>query len=342
MNNENQHIGLIIKHLSGDISATEERALNDWLNENEHNKQQFNDTKAAWELSHKKLDTEVTTINLNDEWSKLSSIINFEEKNNIIDFNRRENKSSFNWMKIAAAIAILITIGGGWFFLSQPDEISLIAENKIIEKELSDGSNIILKEKSNLVYNEEYNQSVRKVILEGEAYFNVEPDKTKPFIVEAGNIIIKVVGTSFLVKNIEKKMLSEVIVNSGKIIVYNSQNKKDSLILKAGEKASFSHKTSNIAKSQNLDQNYMAWKTKNFNFDKTSLNQVVETINHAYNCNIVLKNKKLNNCILTVSLENQSLESILKVLEATLSIKIYKKGKKIEISGEGCENIPKK
>jgi len=342
MDNKDQHIALIIKHLSGEASAAEEQLLNDWVNENELNKKQFNETKAAWELSHDKLDPEVANINLNSEWSKLESVIDFEESEKVIDFNSRKKKPVFSWMKIAATIAILITIGGGWYFLNQPEKTSLLAENSIIEEKLPDGSNIVLKEQSTLVYDEKYNRAVRKVILKGEAYFEIEPDKTKPFIVEAGNITIKVLGTSFLVKNIEEKMLSEVIVNSGRVLVYHSDNKNDSLVLVAGEKASFNRKTSVVDKSLNLDQNYMAWKTKNFTFDNTSLNQVIETINHAYDCNIVLKNKKLNSCTYTVTLENQSLESILKVLEATLNINITKKGKKIEISGDGCETIQKK
>jgi transmembrane sensor len=243
-------------------------------------------------------------------------------------------------MKIAAAILIFATIGSIWYFLNQPNETELIATNKIIENKLPDGSNISIKEKSSIVYNEKYNQSERRVKLKGEAYFVVKPIKEKPFIVDAGNITVKVLGTSFLVKNDEKKKLSEVIVSEGTVLVYNAKNKLDSTIITAGQKASFKEKSATLLKGENADPNYMAWKTKNFNFDNTNLNEVVKTINHAYNSNIVLKNKKLGNCTLTVTLENQSLESILNVVEVTLNLKVNKQGKKIEISGEGCENIP--
>ncbi len=340
MSNNDQYISLIIKHLSGEATTDEEQLITGWLNENETNQKQFNDTKSAWELAHEKLDPEVAVINVENEWQRISSTINFEEKNNVVEFIPKKEKSSFNWLKIAAAIIIFATIGSILYFFNQPKATELVATNNIIENKLPDGSNIALKEKSSIVYNEEYNQLARKVVLKGEAYFEVTPNKEKPFIVDAGTITVKVLGTSFLVKNDEQQNLSEVIVTEGKVLVYNTENKQDSVVITAGQKASFEEKSTTLIKGENLDPNYMAWKTKNFNFDNTSLDEVVKTINHAYNSNIVLENKKLSYCRLTLSLESQSLESILKVLEVTLNIKVNRKGEKIKISGKGCENIP--
>ncbi len=339
MSNNDQYIALIIKHLSGDATTDEEQMLSGWLNENETNQKQFNDTQSAWELANENLDPEVALINIDNEWEKLSSTISFDENDNVVEFIHKKEKSSFNWMKIAAAIIIFATIGSVWYFLSQPKETELVATNKIIENKLPDGSNISIKEKSSIVYNEKFNQSERRVILKGEAYFEVRPNKEKPFIVDAGTITVEVLGTSFLVKNDEQQNLSEVIVTEGKVLVYNTENKQDSVIITAGQKASFEKKSTALIKGENLDPNYMAWKTKNFNFDNTSLDKVVKTINHAYNSNVVLKNKKLSYCTLTLTIEDQSLESILNVIEATLNLKVNKQGKKIEISGEGCENI---
>lgn len=338
MNNNDQYTALIIKYLSGETLPNEEQLLAGWLSESELNQKQFNETKSAWELANKQLDPEVVAINIDDEWNKISSELNFEEKNNLIEL---KPKTSFNWVKIAAAILVLVTLAGGWYLLNQPKETSLVASNKIIENKLPDGSNITLKEKSSITYNEEYNQEIRKVVLKGEAFFEVEPNKEKPFIVEAGKIVVKVLGTSFVVRNNEQKKFSEVIVSEGTVLVYNIDNEQDSVVITAGEKASFGEKSDALEKDKNHDQNFMAWKTKNFTFDNASLSEVVKTINHAYSTNIILKNKKLSYCRLTLALENQSLESILKVLGATLNIIIKKQGKKIEISGKGCENIQK-
>ncbi|NJO89470.1 MAG: DUF4974 domain-containing protein [Chloroflexia bacterium] len=342
MSNNDQHIALIIKHLSGETTVNEEQLLAGWLNENELNKKQFNETQSAWELANENLDPEVALINIDDEWEKLSSTINFNEKDKVVEFIPKKEKSSFNWVKIAAAIIIVATIASVWYLLNQPKETELVATNKIIENKLPDGSNISIKEESSIVYNKKFNQSERRVFLKGEAYFEVKPNKEKPFIVDAGSITVEVLGTSFLVKNDEQQNLSEVIVTEGTVLVYNTENKQDSVIITAGQKASFEKKSTALIKGENLDPNYMAWKTKNFNFENTSLDEVIKTINHAYNSNIVLKNEKLGNCRITLPLQNQSLESVLRVLERMLDIKVNKQGNKIEISGEGCENIPAK
>ncbi len=339
MSNSDQHIELIIRHLSGEATPKEEQLLSNWLIENELNQKQFNETKSAWELANDKLDPEAAMIDVDDEWNKISSELNFEEKNKLIAL---KPKTSFNWVKIAATILVLITLAGGWYLLKQPKETILVASNKIIENKMPDGSNITLKEKSSIAYDEEYNQQIRKVVLKGEAFFEVEPNKEKPFIVEAGKIIVKVLGTSFIVKNSEQNELSEVIVSEGTVLVYNAKNKQDSVIITAGEKVSFREKSTTLKIDKNQDKNFMAWKTKNFTFDNTSLSEVVKTINHAFNANIILRNKNLSNCTWTVSLQNQSLESVLKVLEVTLNIKAKKTGKKIELIGQGCENIQKK
>lgn len=336
MDKTDQHIALIIKQLSGEISLEEEKVLSDWLEANQENRKLYNETKQSWEFTYEKTDKEAVEINLDEEWNKIESIIDFDEKVKVVPLIKKSN-SSFNWLKMAASVVIFITIGSVFYILNQPEEIELIAKNKILDKTLSDGSAITLKESSVLTFNEEYNQNVRKVKLKGEAFFEVEPDSSKPFIVEAGQMTVEVLGTSFLVKNYKNN--TEVIVKSGKIRVSQTNKKSKSHILMAGEKAKFNNETLLISKSKNQDPNYISWKTKSFTFDKTELQQIVKTFNHAFNSNIVIKNKKIANCKVTVTFEeNQSLESMLKVIVATENLNMKMQGKKIEISGDGCYN----
>ncbi|RLD78152.1 MAG: hypothetical protein DRJ10_10795 [Bacteroidetes bacterium] len=88
----------------------------------------------------------------------------------------------------------------------------------------------------------------------------------------------------------------------------------------------------------NEDVNYLSWKTKKLIFEKAELQDIVKTLNKTYNAHIVLKNSSIKKCTLTNTFNEQSLESILLVLEATLELKIKKKGMVYEISGTACEN----
>lgn len=176
----------------------------------------------------------------------------------------------------------------------------------------------------------------RAVKLQGEAFFTVEHNPEKPFIINTGQLKIEVIGTSFNVNAKSEKGDVEVIVETGIVKIYTKKDKSDSVMLYAGDKALFNHTEKDIQKKLNENINYLAWKTKKLIFECDELQNIVNTLNETYNASIVIKNPSIKECVLTNTFENQSLESILKVLEATLDLQVKKKGEVYEISGGGC------
>lgn len=337
MDENNPHIALIIKHLTGDASTGEEQQLFDWIKENTEHQELFDQTKKVWELSHSKLDPEIAAIDLDKEWSLFEKNTGLASEAKVIQLNNTKQQK-FGWLQIAAIIAFLIAVGGGILYHIQPAEIELTAQTNILENKLPDGSDIVLNAQSKLIYDEYYNTTDRKVKLEGTAYFEVTPDKTKPFIVETENITVKVLGTSFLVKNSASQNKTEVIVKTGRVLVYLSDNESDSVVLHAGERTSFDSQTNQLNKSENTDENFLSWKTKILNFNNKSLSEVVATLNDVYQSNITISNEELKHCTVTVGFDHQSIESVLTVLKGLVDITITKKGNKITISGKGCKN----
>ncbi|MCU4158293.1 DUF4974 domain-containing protein [Carboxylicivirga sp. A043] len=86
---------------------------------------------------------------------------------------------------------------------------------------LKDGTNITLFPQSKLTFPAHFNTSQRLVTLEGEAYFDVESDPTKPFLIEAGGSIVKVLGTSFNVRAYPNENKVETALVSGKVNMNN-------------------------------------------------------------------------------------------------------------------------
>lgn len=338
MDNSNQYIDLIVKYLSKQTSTEEEGLLFDWIQQDKQNQEQFDEFKKAWELSESHFDPEINAINLDVEWSKMELEMSDSK---IIDINKQTKKFKLNWMQIAASITIFILIGSSLFYVFSPKETTLTASNNISENMLPDGSIITLNQHSNITYTDNFNKDYREVKLQGEAYFKVKPDKSKPFIVKAGKLNVEVVGTAFYIKNLQDTTTIEVIVESGIVKLYDSNNQSESISLKAGESAKFNTETSKIKKDTNLDTNSIAWKTKNFVFEEASFERIINTLNTCYNSQIIITNEKLKKCLVTVSFNNQSIESVLKVLSATLDIQIEKKDKIIEISGNACGNEKK-
>jgi len=338
MDNSNQYIDLISKYLSKQTNADDECLLFNWIEKDKQNKALFDEFKKAWEFSETHFDPEINAIDIDEEWSKMELEMG---KTKLIDIARKPRKFQLNWMQIAASITILILIGSGLFYAFSPKETILRAHRSVLEKTLPDGSTITLNQESNFTLTADFNKKFRKVKLEGEAYFKVKRDTIRPFIVKAGNLNVEVVGTSFYVITLEDSVHIQVIVESGIVKIYDSNNKSTTIALREGQSAKFNTETSRIVRSTSPDINEIAWKTKNFVFEEATFEQLVNKLNSCYNSEIIIKDESLKKCLVTVSFNNQSIESILKVLSATLDIQIEKKDKVIEISGNACETEKK-
>ncbi|WP_295721147.1 FecR family protein [Mucilaginibacter sp.] len=101
---------------------------------------------------------------------------------------------------------------------------------------LSDGSIVTLNSETTLKYPPTFKGSTREVYLNGEAFFDVAKDHRHPFIVHAGNMSIKVLGTAFNVKSYKNDLTSETTLIRGAIEVTLADRPSDRIILKPNEK----------------------------------------------------------------------------------------------------------
>jgi ferric-dicitrate binding protein FerR (iron transport regulator) len=156
------------------------------------------------------------------------------------------------WFKRIAAAAVIIGLGTGSYFyynsLSQkknntPDNYrnEVVAKPGVRSKMLlPDGTVVWLNSQSKLAYSNSFNNNLREVHLEGEAFFEVAKDSSRPFIVHTSDIDIKVLGTAFNVKSYEKEKTIETTLIHGSIEVLNKQHPKaPKVILKPHEKLVF-------------------------------------------------------------------------------------------------------
>lgn len=323
MNEEEQNIELInltAKKLTREASNAELERLDILLSENNYNQKTYGEIAKTWEESKKAKG--ITKQEVEEEWERLFQVI--EEK--------PEKRATFSIYKIAATITLIIVgavITYTWF---QGLETTIVADN-IREEILSDGSIVTLNSDASLTYSKKFNQDTREVDLTGEAYFEVESNKDKPFIIHTGSIDITVIGTSFNVRALENSETSEVVVNTGKVKL-SSETK--SVLLVAGEKGTVIKKSGKLFKTQNNNPNFQAWKTKNFEFRDTPLQEVIDLLNEVYDKSLYIEKNQSNECLITVSFQNQSFEPILKVLKSTLDLTIEETSKGLSIISDNC------
>jgi len=229
-------------------------------------------------------------------------------------------------MRIAATVlvAALLSIAGYDVFFNPTSSgklIQVVATDQSVKTlTLPDGTLVSLNASTHLEYPSKFGKKTREVTIEGEAFFEVKPNKEKPFIIHAGKAQIKVLGTSFNVSAYPSAKSVEVIVKTGKVQVLNKATEtkqNNELILNPGEKGTLVFSSNALLKTTNQNPNFIAWKTHDLIFRATSLGEVISNLENVYKVNIRLDDPKLNGLLLTAHFNDYSLDFILKVIETT-------------------------
>lgn len=273
-----------------------------------------------------------------DNSLKLASVSQVDENKAWQNFQRRidtgltisiKPKHSFNyWLRIAASLLVLISVGvlGYWFINKEkPVQPMLVSSDiGVVTDTLPDGSTVTLNKRSSIAYPSRFKSNNREIELKGEAFFNVTPDKTKPFIVKVNDVVVTVVGTSFNIKTVNGA--TEVVVETGIVRVTKNGT---TIELKAKEKTMISAQDSTIAPKPVDDQLYNYYRTREFVCDATPLWKLVNVLNEAYDANIELGSKEIGNLQLSTTFINSSLDEVLEIISQTFNLKVTRKPGKI-------------
>lgn len=189
---------------------------------------------------------------------------------------------------------------------------------------LEDGTEVYFNSDTKFRYPVKFEASERKVFLEGEAYFKVRRDESRPFRVEMGENRIEVLGTEFNARFYpdENKQMTTLV--SGKVKFISEKDK--SLELSPGEQAIFTDKGELIRKSVDVNL-YTAWKDGNFVFRKQRLEEVLKTLARWYDVNIFYEDVSRKEVEFTGNIKR--FEEILDLLRMTGDTDFEVKGKNI-------------
>lgn len=190
-----------------------------------------------------------------------------------------------------------------------------IPYGKRFELQLSDGTIVHLNSGSTLKYPVKFiASSNRQVFLDGEAFFDVTKDKKHPFVVNADNLNIRVLGTHFNVSSYPEDKSTDVVLVEGSVGLYSANEKFDAKIntvLKPGFKGSF-NKENNIINTEQVDtENYTSWMEGKLVFKNMTFNDIEKKLERHYNVSIVNQNKKLANEKFYATFEDEPIEQIL-------------------------------
>lgn len=195
---------------------------------------------------------------------------------------------------------------------------------KRFEVQLSDGTNVHLNAGTSLKYPVKFIKGEnRQVFLDGEAYFSVTKDVLHPFIVNADEVNIRVLGTEFNVSSYtEDNKISTVLVE-GSVDVYqkgNTYSSKTSTNLKPGFKADWQKQNNQIGIEEADIEMHTAWINGKIIFRHIPFKNVIKKLERHYDVVIMNNNKELGEKLVTASFDIETIENIFEILNVSYNI----------------------
>lgn len=244
-----------------------------------------------------------------------------------IKTNKR--KSMYNQlMRYAAFLTIpllLTSLFFGYLYFGGTDEEEQYAEvtaatGSVIRYELPDHSVVWLNAGSTLRYPTVFRNDNRNVELKGEAYFEVQADKKRPFYVNTLNgLKVYVYGTKFNVAAYDDDSYIETVLEKGKVNVITPN--QETIVLAPGEQLLYD-KQSQKSKKNTVDvYGKVAWKDGKLIFRNASLEEIFKRLERHFNVDIQFDNKAGKEYKYRATFRNETLSQILDYLAKSATLK---------------------
>ncbi len=313
MKTEFEHINweLLSRCLSDEATVNDKKELDLWLSADDKHKKLYN---FFLHLENKReIFKKVNDLHVEKALHQIRT-----KKINIRTFNLKL------LLRVAAIfiIAFGISLVARFLITSSTYIVINTGSNERIETILSDGTVVTVNENTKFKYPKKFDDDKRKVELNGEAFFNVTPDKLNPFIINMKELFVKVLGTEFNVESYVDANEIIVTVQEGTVeFGIQNQSSQRPVILANGNEGRFIKETSAIYFNETSSANQIAWKTKYLVFKDETLDNVVQKLEEVYFVKFVI-DEKLKMRRLNAVYDNQPIEFIIQILESTLNIKV--------------------
>lgn len=276
---------LLIRFFNHQCTPEEIRQIDEWLATDPANASYLFEMEKIWSLKN------VIHYTNNKETE-----IAYRRISPYINPRNRVRKYSF-YMRYAAIFALLIVFSVYMYFAAPWDNspgINLIEvpRGELVSITLSDGTKVWLNADTRFSYPDRFGTKNREVTLDGEAFFEVSPNKKKPFIVKSEQFNVEVLGTEFNVKA-HKDEETEISLKTGKIQVTNVNDLNNKVLMNPNEQMRTS-RDGKIALTQMDMSSVDSWRNGGIAFISQPLSAIIKSLERKYKVTITLKDKELS------------------------------------------------
>ncbi len=307
----------IIRIFNQTAGKEDKDKLQQWLDENSSNKEEFKKVKAIWEnASHVK---PFEDIDAESDWAA----IRYKITKTLQTTHKSIPLHSYIF-RIAAVIFLAVGLTFGLAKILRTSEkisshyFTYKTHENIKTYSLPDGSVITLNSNSSISISKRFNTDSRDIILKGEAFFEVQHRPSMPFRVFTGNSIVEVTGTSFSI--LEDTSFVRVMVLSGSVSLQSSEKPEVEAII-AQQESGYIFRDNTLQKQHEVNLNNISWKTGQLIFHKTPIKSALHDIARHFHKQLSFE-ASINDS-LTAQFSNQPLNDILEEISIITSLSVH-------------------
>ena len=323
---------ILRKYFTGQLSPQEENQVREWLLENSDDPEvvQALETIMNEFMSE---DSQMSKEAFKDVCARLGVGLGLGRR-------RRLVRKAFCWISRVAACVVLLLAGALSYKYLFPDEIVQWRELKVPvgqigELQLADGTVLQLNAGSRVTYPTEFIGNERRIFIEGEIYAEVSSDSEKPFIIETGDVDVKVLGTTFNFKSYDNTECVELLLLEGAVEVdidINGKNRQ--MNLQPDEMIQYDRKTGHVDINTFNPFSFRSFhENKSIHFFNLRLSDIMSDLERLFGTKLILLDESLADTrYFALFTNNESLDQILNGVNIEGKMKFIRKDGVIYIS----------
>ncbi len=298
---------ILLDYFSGSLSAAQQQEVKVWIEETDEHRKIARDVEYIYYAS----DT-LQTIQSVDSLKALEEV-----KRRI--HSRKGNRPSFwTWAQRIAAFLVIPLLVSTLYFATKEEAGGIVEvrtnPGMVASFDLPDGSKVWLNSHSCLKYPKRFTGANRQIELDGEAYFSVQKDKSRRFVVNTPfHLKAEVLGTEFNMEAYKENNRVVTTLVSGSVRVsFESKNEKEEIFfMKPNDEISYNTVTKKISLNKPYLPTMTAWKDGLVIFRDTPFEEALNILSKRFNVEFIVKNDLLYENSFTGSFDGQHLHLIL-------------------------------
>lgn len=317
-----QAIQWVLDLSSLDVTDQDRASFQHWLNDDERHRDMYQQAEKVWvDLTNMDADPQMTDLDWRLDTSKAKGAG---------DTPVKDSRGFWTWLMkpVVTAVAAILTVSAAilYWHSSVDTQAPRQYANSQIQTEnysLEDGSQVVLGALSS--FDVKFTDNERRIVVkDGDAFFSVSRDSSRPFVVQVGNTSVRVLGTRFDIHKGPREI--RVSVEEGTVEVTsqpaNSVSKRSRLV--AGQKVVASRSGELSAVQEIAIEEVGSWRQGRLSYEEAFLAEIVADANRYCDVQIILASKSLGNSKLTTSFRTGQCEQLLEGISVSLDLEIVK------------------